>query len=613
MQAAGGEEALPLSVGPPQHAQRPRPHGPHGPHGPPPAPPPPPAEPGIRNNSTARVVRDVNKIMRQVHFTKRPGSRGFNKHITAIMRKNRFYEGARLKTTCGIPFAHRMTAAWLVGPQTPIDRLLVIHRTGSGKTFTMIDMLELYFTDPRPKVVIFPDEALVRNFYSKLKTTKTQYSEYFDMHKPRNLSQAAEMEAFRETLAMTGQLHLRGQKGHLFAPVRPMRYTVAGGRTVFPKNGPPEAAIFKIPMVSNNPFDNKIVLMDEVHNLVHPDPTFDARRRKALDRLKTALFSAENSVIVGLTATPFVDSRADGEELLKIIKGKKYSHAPTNEGFVSYFNSLPTSIYPRVDPNPSAYNVVHVRLEGANEKKYLEKLRESPLANNKEGNKRWKKNAKRLIGYCNMAGYYQQAGDPRFLRFLRTDPKSYATKFYAMAVDILQNPRKNRTKVAVMIDRRLGMKGLLHVLINMAEEHDKPRIAAAYGNDKKAQQVIDAFNSPQNKRGEVMRVLLVDTDGFGEGIDLLGVRNFYLAHPPDSYAALKQWTGRVLRACAYNSYRPSEREVEMSMFVSVLSDPKKKTADELMRDVVREETKEMEKNMREVFGRVASDYYVLKG
>jgi hypothetical protein len=46
--------------------------------------------------------------------------------------------------------------------------LQVVHCTGSGKTLTMIRALDNFFLDPRPKVAVFPTDAVCKNFYREL-------------------------------------------------------------------------------------------------------------------------------------------------------------------------------------------------------------------------------------------------------------------------------------------------------------------------------------------------------------------------------------------------------------------------------------------------------------
>jgi hypothetical protein len=87
--------------------------------------------------------------------------------------------------------------------------------------------------------------------------------------------------------------------------------------------GQPRNPLFKILWDGKNPFSNKIVLMDEVHNLVAPAPHLlkNVHCRRALQRLRELLTSAVNCVVVGFTATPVCRAAADADQLLHIITG----------------------------------------------------------------------------------------------------------------------------------------------------------------------------------------------------------------------------------------------------------------------------------------------------
>lgn len=542
-------------------------------------------------------------------WKKKPGDKGFNKEALKIMRKRGFFIGDKLKTACegDQPFAHTETAAWLAGPETPIDRLLVIHRTGSGKTFAMIRILDLYFSDPRPKVVIFPNGEIVRNFYEKMYKTPTQYTAFAEQ-KAALMRKANTLSFFKSVLGMEGELHKRGQANELASPLRSLRYSIAGGSQVFSKNRrPPALPIFKIMYDGENPFDNKIVLMDEVHNLIRPPPGTDKRLLKRLERLREALYTAKNSVIVGLTATPFVREKSDGEALLRMIKGRENASVKTNEGFISYFDTLPSTIYPKMEPGASAVQVVKVRLEGENLKKYQKKAKErGKLSDNPEKREVQLLN---LMNYCNMAGYYTQAKSG-IRAGLRRDPESFATKFYHIVKEVTAHKQKS----AILVHRKLGFAAFEEVVKGM-DPTNSNRFAfmgqPKTKRDKENNPILAAFNADDNVRGEKIRVLVLDAETFGEGIDLLGVRKFYLAHPAISYALYKQYVGRVLRACGYSKLRPSERSVSIEMYVAVLPDKKEKTADEIVFEKLKKETMEMEKSMHDIFGSTATDRIVL--
>lgn len=568
--------------------------------------------------TTARLQLEAQKNLRaqqkrnrnySYKWTKKPGDYGFNRLVTSMMRERGLFYGDRLKTSCTTgPFAHTISAAWLAGPETPIDRMLVIHRTGSGKTFAMIHILNNYFSDPRPKIVVFPNQELVRNFYEKMKRTPSQYSAFVQARADQNRV-ANTMTYFRETLGMQGETHKRGLLGELAAPIRPLSYSICGGRQVFSKNGGrPDMPIFRMNWDGRNPFDNKIILMDEVHNLIRPPAGTDKRLATRLERMRNALFNAQGSVIIGLTATPFVKDEQDGRELLKMIKGKEYQNAPTNEGFISYFNSLPTSIYPKMIPEAMTINITVRELEGMNLKKYMRKYKDrSPLSTNptKRTDQLFK-----LMNYCNMAGYYTQGASSDFRAGLRKDPVSYATKFHYIINEILNHDKKS----AVLVDRRLGFSGFKSLVKIMDPQNKgkwefmgKPKTE----KERKDNPLLRQFNDDDNSHGQKIRCLVLDAQVYGEGIDLLGVRFFYMANPAPSYAAYKQWEGRVLRACGYSKLSPSERNVAIEMVIARGPEGSEPTADQMMFETMKQETLKMEKAMVDIFGSVASDRIIL--
>ena len=164
------------------------------------------------------------------------------------------------------------------------------------------------------------------------------------------------------------------------SPLRAFSYTQAGGRTAC---GDKVNALFKCPAGYNgnyatkkaelrgvdssgepfgypgysndgNPFSNKIVLMDEVHNLVRPSQQIlrNPKRMEMLRRLRHMLRTATNSVIIGLTGTPLCDNPEETAALKMIIKGRG-NNTPC-DGVVSFYDSTPASVFPQVLPAGAA-------------------------------------------------------------------------------------------------------------------------------------------------------------------------------------------------------------------------------------------------------------------
>ena len=153
---------------------------------------------------------------------------------------------------------YQETAAYLCRPQSlPNPRMLVVHRTGSGKTATMIQIADNYFLDRRPKVtdvadatdvmvdttsstgapicassaaqvLIFPTNAVCNSFYRELSNPHfpNRYHDYL---------QRGGFHDSKKALELTGILR-NGTVAREFldhpdlpsAPLRAFSYTMAG-------------------------------------------------------------------------------------------------------------------------------------------------------------------------------------------------------------------------------------------------------------------------------------------------------------------------------------------------------------------------------------------------
>jgi hypothetical protein len=83
-----------------------------------------------------------------------PGQKGFNDRATRVMTAagldgDDFRMHAPTPGSTFTPQPYQRTVSFLVHPFSVMSRLLVAHRTGAGKTYSMIRILDNYFFDPR--------------------------------------------------------------------------------------------------------------------------------------------------------------------------------------------------------------------------------------------------------------------------------------------------------------------------------------------------------------------------------------------------------------------------------------------------------------------------------
>lgn len=568
----------------------------------------------------------------------RPGDRGFNEEATKKMKKAgmRPTNKKQFFIKCPsagkyMPMAYQKTVSWLVSPSTPVSRMLVCHRTGSGKTFTMLRCLDNFYSDPRPKILIFPTAATTRNFYAELLKFPNKYrtaclrrltpqqvklviaeSEGVAMTQQEKRRAQEARGAVVDFLAMKGNLRRSGQRGYLKAPLRAFSYTRAGGTTVTRSTGPTQP-IFKIGYDGRNVFNQKIILMDEFHNLVKPAPAVLQYKHK-LDKLADLLSKCKNSVLVGLTATPIVDTPSDGQKLLRIIKGPGGSQK-SSEGFISFFDSMPRTIYPETRPCTEGYlaNVIKVELQPQSKKKpgNAEKYATKHKQFARSGGTLTAKQLASLQGYCNSAAYYTQAR--RMSTAGKLSDKTaqiYATKLHRIALDIAARDEK----ALILIHRAAGYKIMVEIMNNVVGNAcggtaKNQCWVGLYEKTAEAEDKLKTFNSQQNLRGNVMKAMIVDAKEFSEGVSFKGVRRLILVNPAPTYALHKQRIGRALRACAYTKLPLPQRNVTIDMYVA--THPDMKTADEIVLQNLTNERKNIETAIHKMFRDQAVDRQVL--
>ena len=417
---------------------------------------------------------------------------------------------------------YQKTVKCLVHPLSPVQRMLVAHRTGAGKTRTMVGILDNFYHDDRPKIVVLPTRGVVENFWKELLNTPNKYLEYaqkqyaLDQETPHALlsdkvSTDDKIEYMRRCFRLrrfysararkdnkrAQWLHARGKenKGEgrlangLILPAAPLlilSYARAGGRTV-ESFALPE---FKFPGPlcdwPDNPYDGTIVLMDEAHNLV--DTLMKQAFRKyesKIKNLRSWLSKAKNAVVVGLTATPVSGSDCDNiasgicqgrNKLLSVIKGEANA-GKSAEGFVSCFTASPRSLFPRVVPGgvPTVAIpvIVNVELGLPMRRKYLARVRTF-----KRQEDRGSTSAENVVcmPYCNTSTFFSRTRSEieaagGCVQDAFTSDK--AAKLNRLAGDILldwqescsQAPGgESNCKLLVMIDRRCGWQALVRLL-----------------------------------------------------------------------------------------------------------------------------------------------------
>lgn len=563
------------------------------------------------------------------------GQKGFNKYILYEFVKYKLFNNMSINCEnikIGKLMAYQYSVQQIVKPSSVIKRLLCVHRTGAGKTFTIIACLSNFYSDPRPKIIMFPTQTIVQNFYNEIMKFPNVYRDYILEREPELIEElnSTDLTVSRQArikianiLAMKRELSHVGKPGYLFAPIRAYKYTVS------PSKRDP---IYKLSF-DKNPYNNKIIIMDEVHNIIVPSAE-NKKYVNKLNRLNKRLKECENSIVLGFTATPFVNDISEGKDLMNMIRGTNTN--PTNEGFVSYFNSLPTTIYPVIkeqvygmvdlgEENAEFYEKISkekplVLDQGQNIIEYVNpykknKNKPKPKPKPKKGNTSIKKkappkrsldldkNIQYLMDAANLSAHYTQVWREKFISNMKKNPQGYASKLFRVVNDVIKTGRKS----LILIHRRHGFKALVEMYKIVlgkkfyGESCKSKCWLSLYDKDASGAALVAQFNNPDNLRGEKIMTLVVDAQNYSEGVSFYAVRDIYLLNPPESYGMYEQRVGRILRACVYYPLPKSERNVRIVIYVS------RGTVDEYLIFNLEKAKEKYDKEMEKEFKNVALD------
>ncbi|CAJ1418834.1 unnamed protein product [Effrenium voratum] len=412
-------------------------------------------------------------------------------------------------------------------------------------------------------------DPVCRNFYAELLRWPSRYRDYYCCERPadaaiacgkpdwkgcRNhlwdLSSFGEEEvrrlcySIRDVLEMKGMFYMgrvrrslrvafhRKHPGECMpnAPLRALGYTSAGGCFANIRSGKPLSSLMKIGYVpGGNVYSNKIVLMDEAHNLVRSQTQY----AEQLQRLRRLLYEAKHLVLAGFTGTPILSEPSEGRQLLDIVKG---CLAPEgDEGFLSSFPMRPQPLFPISLPRGLPDGALTLQRKKQLVRKMEMKGEALKVYDLK---RRLGLPSRRLRAYCNVSIFHAAFHDgkagskARILAY----PEDCCPKLLGIAQAVLASEQK----AVIMIGRTSGYVVMLELMKHLASQADPP-VGVATMNE------LSEFNHCSNIRGEIYRVLVADSLQCSEGVSFLSVRRTFLADVPVAPSGFIQQTGRAIR------------------------------------------------------------------
>jgi hypothetical protein len=470
----------------------------------------------------------------------------------ALRRVARVPRQVRCGST-GRPQWYQRVVASFLAPSSSVDRLLIAHQLGTGKTLSMLTVLSAYYRDPRPVLVIVPTQALVANFYDELLKHPTRLRKYVTqcLGEPPTPLTASYREQCVQLLEKKGRV----RDGRLIphktcpnepsAPIRCFRMTAAGAPRFH------DQALFKVArrLGPGTGFDRCVVMVDEAHLLTQPG-AWQPTQRASVARLAERLRAARGTKLALLSATPVQDD-GDAVRVMRIVQGDDGAALP---GYVSYFMHRLPSVFASSTPGDGFPRVVRVPLMGCNARAYLAAKRPNYTVEHMATGQYW--------GYARLLREADGA-----------DFTGVATKLERIAAAIAAHGQKtcvliHRSNGLEMLRAILEAKGVRVAAAMAAKSSERAGVVAATNAE-----AIRRFNAADNLRGETIPCILLDAREFSEGVSLQAVRHLVLgdladgARPP-SWSRVKQRIGRALRFCSHDALPPAERGVAVTLYVA---------------------------------------------
>lgn len=460
-----------------------------------------------------------------------------------------------------------------------INRILLYHGLGSGKTCTAISMASAYVKNSGPrfkKVIVVTPASLRENFYKELMSEcgSTQISKIAASVRRRG-------RVMRETASKPVCEMSSRDKGMVREYIAETKREIDKIFDIVSYQG------FVKYIKTNQNINNRLIIVDEVQNIISATGDTYKTIRKALHK------PGFNSRVVFLSGTPMFDNPFELSLLGQLLQ--------TPEEFARVHLSTDPKIFDRnhlivdgeVSGKDRVYNVFNRKvsyISGADRRAYPEtvehevncRMSEYQAAvyqksigklNLSSSNKPMSRTF--LIGPRQVSNMVMSSGKRIQANF---NVAKHSTKFAKCIQNITSKPNfvySNFVSVAgtdafaeilekVMKYTRIGKdvcplkKGDRFAMFKSGEPDENSRI-------------LKIFNSPENRNGDLIRIM-IGSPAMKEGVTLLNVRRVHILDPYWNRSRTDQIIGRAVRYCSHTILPPSERRVDVYHYYAVESD-----------------------------------------
>lgn len=547
----------------------------------------------------------------------------------------------------------------VLSPENPLRNLLMVHGTGTGKTCTAIQVAEEFIVRPEfqsKRVLVLANPSVQENFKSEIfnvnrldaDSSGVLLSKQCTGRRYLDIIQRAQAQPIRIT-DVNSKKAIRDMAGRIFSEF----YEFQGYRTF--ANYITEAEENKTDtdykQWLHDTFDNRLIIVDEAHNLRVDDPLEDTKvNKKSAEVIENITKFANNVTLVLLTATPMFDSfdeiiyyfnlflwndrRLDHKRTLKVSdffdqdgsfkEGQEARFRGFCQDYVSYIKGDNPFTFPFRLPPPSrliaepTLKTDHFGSDIKKQRKFLTLTKSVVSPFQEKAIRAIKKiettNDPNLIcsfpNYKNFSETFEMSGDQYGYRkdvetFLCPSKIGLYSSKFALIMNILNNSTgivyvysnlvTNGAMPFAMCLEEHGFDNALtdNLLKNPSGETkkgSKGRYVLFTGktSDAEITKAILRLKSKQNADGSDIRVI-VASPKVSEGVDFKFVRQIHVLDPWFNMSRIEQILGRGMRTCSHDSLPFDKQNCTVYMHVCRYPNSSQESLDEYIYRVFVEE------------------------
>ena len=507
----------------------------------------------------------------------------------------------------------QLFVAEFLNPKTPYKGILLYHRIGAGKTCAGIQIAEKW--KEHKKIILVAPASLVGNFYKELRSECTG-NVYITKDERKELSTLSPSSSkYREIIDIVKS------RIHKYYEIYSYHKFV------------------ELINTKKLHLKNKVLIIDEVHNIVSDEGTFYTTFKKAIDT------SPDSFRIVIMSATPIFDKPSElglTVNLLKPIKdlpepeefNKMFLERDVNEdgiiyrlknedklskllqGYVSYYEGAPAFVFPKtqikyVKCQMNKFQSDAYRSFVDQEKKglFLQSTDILKLPNSFLLGGRVISNVAYPNRKFNEKGFESFDGN-----YLKLDNlKKYSIKFYKILKKV------ERCNAPVFFYSNFKEHGGIEDFKRVLEyhgysdflEHDKGKKRyAIWSGDENAKEkdlIRDVINSVENADGSKIKIIL-GSPAIKEGVSLLRIRQVHILEPYWNMSRLEQVIGRAVRFCSHKDLPRDERLVNIYIYLAIDSSKEMSIDQQILSLALRK--KILVEDFNNVLKKSSIDYYL---